>query len=724
MAPAPAASPPARESDRAPARRQRGRRAASGTRWLRAVPAWLWLGLIVLASFAYRTALASDMAAPFIMVDELIYAELARSFADGGELLVRGAPASGYGAVYPVLLSPVYALSDSLVTAYAAVKALNSLVMSAAAVPAYLLARRMLPVAYSLLAAVLVVSVPSMVYTATVMTENVFYPVFLLACWALVLVLERPTAWRTALLGLLLVLALATRVQALALVPALLVSPLLLTWFERRPWGEGVRHYRRLYGATLLLGAAVLALQVARGRSFSDFLGAYAVVGESGYEPGTVARYAAWHLEELTLYLGVLPVACSIVLVGLVRRQPRTVQAFVAAAIPVTAAMTLAVAAFASEFIAGRIQERNLFPVAAFFLIAMVVWVYRGAPRPPALAVPAIVLAVGLPLLFPFSRFIDTGAISDTLALLPIWSLYGKLLFDSVDWTVLAGGVAAGLLFLLVPRRFALAVPLVVLAWFAVVSKPIWNGAYGVAGVRGGAGALYQGIRAEHRDWIDRALPGGAEVAVVWTGSPDRFVVNQNEFFNRSVGPVYFTDAPTPGNLAETKLDFDRRSGTVRFPDGRPFAPEYVLVDGSIDPAGEVLARDSERGMTLWRLRGPLESVSRVTGVGPDTWSGPRVTYTRRRCTGGSVAVGISGDSSLFGRTPQTIVARAGGRVVGRLRIDPGQPRTVLRAPLLPRDGVCRVVYSVTPTAVPDDVLGNGDRRELGAHFDGWTFGG
>jgi hypothetical protein len=100
------------------------------------------------------------------------------------------------------------------------------------------------------------------------------------------------------------------------------------------------------------------------------------------------------------------------------------------------------------------------------------------------------------------------------------------------------------------------------------------------------------------------------------------------------------------------------------------------------------------------------------------------VTYTRRRCTGGSVAVGISGDSSLFGRTPQTIVARAGGRVVGRLRIDPGQPRTVLRAPLLPRDGVCRVVYSVTPTAVPDDVLGNGDRRELGAHFDGWTFGG
>ena len=723
MARAPAAAPPpAVPDDVRPARLRRP--PARPLDRLRAVPGWVWIGLVVLCSFAGRAWLGRGMAAPFIMVDELIYAELGRSLAERGELLVRDAPASGYGLVYPALLSPVYALFDSLVDAYGAVKVLNSLVMSLAAVPAYLLARRLLPVGPSVLAAVLTVALPSLVYTATVMTENVFYPVFLLASLLLVLVLERPTPARTAALAAVLALALATRVQAVAFLPGLLAGPLLLTWFERRPLREGLRAYRWLYGLTLGGGAALLLLQLARGRSLADLLGAYRVVGESGYDAGTVLRYAAWHLEELTLYLGILPVAASIVLVGLVRRQPRPVQAFVAAALPVAAATTLAVAAFASEFVAGRIQERNLFPVTAYFLLATVVWAHRGAPRPPALALPAAAVAVALPLLFPYARFVETGAISDTLGLLPVWALYGELLFGSVDWTVLAGGLAAALLFLLVPRRYALAVPLVTLAWFAVVLKPIWAGPYPYGFKQAGAGALYQGIRGVERDWIDRALPGGAEAAVVWTGSPDRFVVNQNEFFNRAVGPVYYTDAPTPGTLAERKLDFDRATGRVAFPDGRPFAPRYVLLDGSIDPDGDVLARDAERGMTLWRLRGPLESVSRVTGLYPnDTWSGGQVTYTRRRCRGGRVAVGISSDPSLFRRT-QTVVARSGGREVARLRLAPGRPRTVLRVPLEPRDGVCRVVFAVTPTAVPDDVLGNGDRRVLGAHFDGFAYGG
>jgi hypothetical protein len=43
---------------------------------------------------------------------------------------------------------------------------------------------------------------------------------------------------------------------------------------------------------------------------------------------------------------------------------------------------------------------------------------------------------------------------------------------------------------------------------------------------------------------------------------------------------------------------------------------------------------------------------------------------------------------------------------------DPSQSAH-LTAPLKPRNGVCRVVFTVTPTAVP----GGGDKRVLGAHF-------
>ena len=84
------------------------------------------------------------MVAPFIMVDELIYSELARSLAAGDGLEVRGEPYL-VSLIYPLLLAPVYALFDSLPDAYAAVKVVNAVVMSLAAVPAYLLARRVLP---------------------------------------------------------------------------------------------------------------------------------------------------------------------------------------------------------------------------------------------------------------------------------------------------------------------------------------------------------------------------------------------------------------------------------------------------------------------------------------------------------------------------------------------------------------------------------------------------
>ena len=113
------------------------------------------------------------------MVDELIYSELARSLAAGHGLEVRGEPYL-VSLIYPLLLAPVYAVFDSLPDAYAAVKVVNAVVMSLAAVPAYLLARRVLPTGLSLLAALLAVALPSMVYTGTVMTENAFYPAFLL----------------------------------------------------------------------------------------------------------------------------------------------------------------------------------------------------------------------------------------------------------------------------------------------------------------------------------------------------------------------------------------------------------------------------------------------------------------------------------------------------------------------------------------------------------------
>src|SRR5207244_7901458 len=165
-----------------------------------AVPAWAWVAALVVVSAAARYVLARRIAAPWIMVDELIYSELAKSFAAGGHFLVRDHATAAYGVVYPALISPAWAIFDSVPHAYAAAKAINSVVMSLAAVPAYLLGRRLLGRPLAVAAAVLTVAVPSMVYTGTLMTENAFYPIFLLAALALVAWLERPSALNTALL--------------------------------------------------------------------------------------------------------------------------------------------------------------------------------------------------------------------------------------------------------------------------------------------------------------------------------------------------------------------------------------------------------------------------------------------------------------------------------------------------------------------------------------------
>jgi len=659
------------------------------------------------------------MLGPFIMVDELIYSELGRSLADSGKLLVREVPSPGYGVVYPALISLAYSVFESLTDAYAAVKTLNALVMSLAAVPAYLLARRVVGSGLSLLAAVLAVSLPSLVYTGSVMTENVFYPVFLATALLLTLVLERPTAARLVVLLIAVGVAASTRVQAVVLVPALLTAPLLLALFRREGLRVALRPFRWLYALVLGGGALVLVFQVARGRSLADLLGAYSIVGESDYEPGEVLRYLLYHLAELDLYLGVVPVAATIILVGRARTLDRPLQALLATALATTFWLVLVVSAFASVF-AQRIQERNLFVVAPLFLVLLLAWVDRGAPRPRALALSAAAAAAALVLLIPFERFIDTSALSDTLMLLPWWSVQDHV---SLEWIAeLAFGLAAvlGAAFLLVPRRYAVALPLVVLAYYAAVFQPIWAGSHGVK--QASAGAVFQGIRGVPRDWIDAALPDDARAAVLWTGRADRFTVNQNEFFNRTVGPVFYLRQPTPGGVGETRVRVDPRSGVVRLPDGGPLAVEYLLTDGSVTPDGEVVARDDLLGTTLWRVDGDVVSTTSIRGLYPnDSWSGESVTWKRRLCRGGELVVSLSSDPSLFD-SPQTVHASVDGERIAQVKLEPNR-QAKLRVPLESGQETCVVTFRVVPTAVPADVLpGSNDRRELGAHFNAFVY--
>ena len=111
-------------------------------------------------------------------------------------------------------------LFDDPVWAYHAALVIDALVMSLVAVPAYLLARLFVAPRLSFVVAAMAVLVPSMTYTGVLMTENAFYPAFVLAVLLVTRAVRRPTLGAQALALLGLGILAFTRLQGLALVGA------------------------------------------------------------------------------------------------------------------------------------------------------------------------------------------------------------------------------------------------------------------------------------------------------------------------------------------------------------------------------------------------------------------------------------------------------------------------------------------------------------------------
>jgi hypothetical protein len=693
------------------------------------VPACVWLGALVLVSAAVRLALAKPEPAPWIFGDEMVYAHLAESVADGGSFALRDSPGlHGYAPGYPLLIAPAYAIYDDLAHAYAAAKAINALVMSLAAVPVFLIARRLVSSRLALVAAALSLAIPSFVYTGTIMTENAFYPAFALCILAFLAALERPTLWRQAGAFAAVGLAFLIRAQAVTLVAAFVTAIVLVCLVEARLEGrlrprDLVRRLDAFRATWIVLAASVVlvfAAALARGGSPADALGGYGVLAEQSYSVSAVARWFVFHAAELDLYLGIIPFAALIVLaVEAVGRtaMPRPIRLFGLLALSAAVWMTLVVAATASYFASSegsqRIEERNLFHLAPLFLIALVAWLSRGLPRAWPAAGLAALVAGGLPGTIPYNELANLAALSDTLVFIPLWNIvfFGHIQSGSLPVLVTVCSLAAAALFLLWPRRFALVPVALVFGWFVLVQVPLERQIDATS-----HGVLAQG-QSVRREWIDEAVGPKAQVAVLWTGHPSPMTVLQNEFFNRSVHPVYGIDGapPATGLLPQQSATVNPDSGALRTPDGRPVRAEYAVADNSLELSGLEVARDPATGLVLYRVRNPLRVRIRVAGVYPDSWTGPEASYTVWGCRGGRLAASVASQHGLF-KTPQTVVVLAGHRVVRRVSVSPGEERGLV-VPMTPEHGRCSVTLRVSPTAVPAQVLGIPDSRPLGVRM-------
>jgi len=682
--------------------------------------AWLWLAIVVVASACVRVVLGRQIVAPWIMVDELVYSDLAKSAAATGHFQIRGVAATGYGFVYPLLIAPAWKLFGSATAAYAAAKTINAVLMSLAAIPAYFLARRLVSPLAALCVSALAVVVPSMLYTGTLMTENAFYPLFVLVCLALVATLQHPTRVRQLGLLALFALAYATRQQAIVLPAAAAVAPAVQGALERDVTRR-LRAWLPFYASAAAVVIAAVAVTAARGRSPLTLLGAYRAAAEVHYSAWSVAHYLLWHVGGLDLYVGVAPFAALLLgwLAAARRDAPAELQAFAAASLPLTVLLIAEVAVFASEQ-SFRIEERNIFYLAPFALVALLAVVEGRVSSTRATGAAAALVAAVLPATIPFERFLNSSATPDTLALLPWWSLHDHHVgYGALRWVALGASAVAGAM-LFAPRTLR-ALPVVLAAcYFAATTAIADAGRHGIT--TAARQTLRAGIHGDTYDWVDRAVGRGADVTEVWNGTAPIQTVWETEFFNRSVRRVASIGPPYPDGLPTVELR-ERADGALATSRGAAYPSRLMLVPPSLSIGGTLVASDADHGLRLFRLGGRAVVLGDLVGLYPgDVWSGRHVTYRRRRCRGGRIEVALQSDPRLYD-TAQTVTATEAGRAVARVEVPPDSSVRNLDVPLQPRAGTCVVGFTIAQVRVPARVeRGATDTRALGVRFLGVAY--
>jgi hypothetical protein len=690
-----------------------------------AVATPLAVAVLIVAAAIARILMNRHVLAPWAMVDELQYSDLARSFAADGEYMFRDQPRRIL-TVYPALISPAW-FADSMQTTYALAKAFNVVFMTSAAIPLWFWARRLVSPVYSVLAVILFLAIPSFVYTGEILTENAYLPAVVLALFGLALALERPTVWRQLLALALAAMAVAVRAQGIIfalIIPTAIVLKVVFDLRAAEPPSrremlrDAVRSWSLSLG--LLAGAAVAyaLYRTIQGASLFSGFGVYSAIASNDYSVRDASRWVVYHFGELAFSVGVIPFSALVVLIGIAfgRRSASTPaeRAFVAAATAGVFWTVVEAGVFASDF-GFRIEERYMFNVVPVLLLALVVWLDRGLPRPPALTAAAALIPAALLLTVPYTSFFNVSLYNDTFGLIPLQRLTERL-GNVAETEVLVGlgMLVAGLLFASVPRRAAVfAIPGAVLLFFVFSTNSVFGRVEFLSIATRHAGGL-----AGDPSWIDHAIGKDARAEFLYTSEiSDPHMLWQSEFWNRSVHRVFGVNAQDP-SIPDVTAPLDPATGRIEpgLAPGTPDSkPRYVVAASNLDIAGERIAQNGF--LTLYRVQAPLRLRSLSTGITLDAWTGASATYTRYAVPRGASHVDVFVNrQQITGPPPANVRVTIGPVGVGsgwKTETWTVKNGTVHRFTLPLRRAPFTVQLTATPTFTPSQ-YGSPDTRQLG----------
>ena len=450
-----------------------------------------------------------------------------------------------------------------------------------------------------------------MSYTGVVMTENAFYPLFLWTVLLITRAVRRPTlAAQLLAIGSIAVLA-ATRIQGVVLVVAALAAVALYAATEHR----GRRVYLRRFLPTIMLGAVAVVVA----------LGMLAVRGDGllGSRSGTfdglrlveVPQWLAYLTGGLVLYVAVIPAAATAVVAvcGLRAQASEEERLFAAVVLPVVASL-LAVVACVSASIdvdgTENLNERYVFYVVPMLFVGLALWIRQGLPRPRPMAWIVLGACAALALVIPIER-LEYNAGFQSLALLPWLSLADSRALLLVGLAAFL--VTTGALWLFTRRDQAARLWLVVGVWMSFV------GILAVADTSDSAAFYAQSFDSHTADWIDRAVPEGERVAVVWQQQPGRttpegvaYWLMVAELFNQSVGDVHRIGPPTYyESILPTVPVGVRADSRLGLTDGSTLESRFVLVTCRAPVLGEVVATSPYGALQLVEVTTPVRLAAR-----------------------------------------------------------------------------------------------------------------
>ncbi|MFN2628884.1 MAG: hypothetical protein ABR569_09655 [Gaiellaceae bacterium] len=549
------------------------------------------LGCALGLGFIVRLALVWARATPNYFPDEYLYAALGRSLAALGAPSVRGHSAHFPALLQPLLTAPAWRVG-SLEVGYRIVQALGAAAMTLAAVPSYLLARRLgIARGTGVVVGALTLLVPDALYAGLVVAEPFAYPLALGAAATGIAAIARPSARAQVLFLVFAVLAAFARAQ-FAVLPACFVLAVVVVGLRRRALMIVLRQQRLSLATIGLAAASTGILAAARG------LGYYSSAGHLHADPLVAGKAIGVNLAILLFAGGwvLAPGAAIGLALAVTRPRSREELAFGSFTLALGAALLVEAALWGDT---AMVQERYLFYVLPLFATGFALFASRGWPHARIHAVLALGLVV-LAARMPLSGYARPGADDHSPFLLAVQWLQ-PLLGGPTGSAVLVASIATVLALAVGAAGFCprLATPLA-LSLALAVSAAASAGTF--------AFDRANSVQVLHRylpvdpAWVDHAGLGPTTLVTAYGGRPTD--AEEQLFWNRSIQRVaILPGASPPDRLAADPLRIGR-SGEL-LANGMVLRGP-LLVDGY---AGTIILRGARRvgdapHFRLWRPAG------------------------------------------------------------------------------------------------------------------------